>query len=76
MLESSIMGRLCSIYNRITSYNVCYTKLLRTYILSAKGRATIDTRMTMTIAGISTEFPSIGVEGGEIWEEAISYNFV
>ena len=43
-----------------------------TYTLSAAGRAAIDTKMTMTVAGVSVDFPSNGAVGGEIWEDALT----
>jgi len=43
-----------------------------TYTLSAAGRSTTDTKMTMSVAGVSVDFPSNGAVGGEIWEDALT----
>ena len=40
------------------------------YVLEATGRSATDTKMTMSIAGNSIDFPSLGASGGEVWENA------
>jgi hypothetical protein len=41
-----------------------------TYILKASGRTTTETTMTMSVNGVSVDFPAYGAIGGEIWEDA------
>jgi len=43
-----------------------------TYTLNATGRSAIDTKMMLTVAGTSVDFPANGAVGGEIWEDALA----
>lgn len=43
-----------------------------TYTLNAAGRSATDTKMMLTVAGTSVDFPANGAVGGEIWEDALA----
>lgn len=43
-----------------------------TYVLKATGRSATETTMTMTVGGVSVNFPANGAVGGEIWEDALA----